>query len=363
MNKTICRVLITSPVINSEHYIGGIASLTKLLIENNNKVDYVHFVRGKGNYSNRGFLWLMRQPFFLLQFVKQFLRYKDIKIVHINIPLSILSIPRDLFLVLISSCFRKKVVAHFRGGEYSQRKKIPFFYKMMIYLLLIFSNKIIVLGDKERIFFIDCYKVKPEKIHAIPNAVKIPALIPIKSEKEFNILFLGRIDQNKGLNEIIEALKKLPEDIIFKFIVAGDGPDRICFINECERHFPERLKYLGIVIGKEKDEVLKNSHIFLLPSYFEGLPNALLEAMANRLVPIVTPVGSMPEVVSNNKNGLIIPVNDFQALSECITRLYRDKKLMYDLSINAYNTIHDRYSLSDYIRKINSIYVTLNEKE
>ena len=96
MNKTICRVLITSPDINSEHYIGGIASLTKLLIENNHKVDYVHFVRGKGNYGTRGFLWLMRQPFFLLQFVKQFLRDKNIQIVHINIPLSILSIPRDL---------------------------------------------------------------------------------------------------------------------------------------------------------------------------------------------------------------------------------------------------------------------------
>ena len=96
MTKIHCKVLITSPDINSEHYIGGIASLTKLLIENNNKVDYVHFVRGKGNYGTRGFLWLMRQPFFLLQFVKQFLRDKNIQIVHINIPLSILSIPRDL---------------------------------------------------------------------------------------------------------------------------------------------------------------------------------------------------------------------------------------------------------------------------
>lgn len=363
MNKTSCRVLITSPDINSGHYIGGIASLTKLLIENNRKVEYVHFVRGKGNYRNRGFLWLMRQPFFLLRFVKQFLRYRDIKIVHINIPLSILSIPRDLFLVLISSCFRKKVITHFHGGEYSQRTRISFFLKSMVFLTLFLSKKIIVLGNKERMFFINYYKVKPNKLHVIPNAVKIPTLLPIKFNKEFNILFLGRIDQNKGLREIIKALKKIKDNIDFRLIVAGDGLDKDCFIEECETFLPGRFKYAGIVIGREKELLLENSHVFLLPSYFEGLPNALLEAMAYRLVPIVTPVGSIPEVVANNKNGLIIPVNDYLAIYDCIIRLYRDQTLMHRLSTNAYNTINDRYSLAEYINQINSIYLVVQRSQ
>lgn len=355
-----CHVLITSPSINVEQNIGGISNNTKLLIENNQQVEYIHFVRGKKDFKKRSFSWLMRQPVFLYRFVYTLVINKRLKIVHINMPMSRLSIIRDTLLILISSCLSKKVITHFRGGEYTQNENIPLLLKWLMSLSLLLSDRIITLGTKEKMFFIDYYKIKFNKIVSIPNAVRIPNPPPVKPQStKIIILFLGRIDKNKGLKEIVDTLNILKESIDFKFYIAGDGADKKDFLKECKSRIPDKYEYLGVLSGKEKELVLAKSHIFLLPSYFEGLPCSLLEAMAYKLVPIVTPVGSIPEIVENNKNGFLVPVNNHQAIYRCIIELYKNLDLMQELSNNAYNTIKSQYSLDEYILKINSIYSDL----
>src|ERR1035437_3094224 len=355
-NNGAAKILITSPSFNVDENIGGISSFTKLLIENNHLIEYVLFIRGKKDFERRGFIWLIRQPFVLLNFITILINEKSIRIVHINMPLDSIGIIRDSLLVVIASCFRKKVILHFHGGNYNINKKIPFFLKIFLIVSILLSQKIITQGKKEQEFFIEHFNMDPGNIIFIPNSVKIPTSSLFKSKSLLKILYLGRIDKNKGLKEITLALEQLKNKIDFQFIIAGDGPDKDDFIGDCQRRIPDNYHYMGIISGKKKEMVLDEANIFLMPSYYEGLPYALLEAMAYKLVPIVTPVGSIPEIVEDNKNGFLVPVYNYEAIINSIIELDENPKKFEELGQNAYETIKSDYSLSSYLNKINAVY-------
>ena len=349
-------VLITSPSINPKLNIGGISSLTKLLIENNSSVGYLHFVRGKKDKEKKGLSWIFNQPNLLLQYFMIIHGNKDLNIVHINMPLEKNAIIRDSFLIIIAALNKKKVVVHLHGGNYSLKFNIPAIFKLLIKISIYYAKTLIVLGQNEKDFLINHYKVQPQKIIVLPNAVNIPEFTTKEVQNPINILFMGRIEKNKGLKEIISALELLKESQSFRFKIAGDGPDKVEFIDECKRKIPNHFDYLGVVSGVEKENILLCSHIFILPSYYEGLPYALLEAMANKLVPIVTPVGVIPEIIIDNQNGYIVPIHDFQSIYRKLLEIIEDKSIITCLGENAYHTAKSNFSLKNYINKFNYVY-------
>jgi glycosyltransferase involved in cell wall biosynthesis len=361
-NNCAAKILITSPSFNVNENIGGISNFTKLLIENNHLIKYVLFVRGKKDFERRGFIWFIRQPFVLLNFITIIISKKGIKIAHINMPLESIGIVRDSLLIIIAACFRKKIILHFHGGNYNLNNKIPFFLNIFLKISIILAHKIITLGKKEQEFLIEHFNMDIGDIIFIPNSVKIPTSSLLKSKSLLRILYLGRIDKNKGLKEITLALEQLKNKVKFQFIIAGDGPDKDDFIGDCKRRIPDNYHYMGIISGEKKEMVLDETNIFLMPSYYEGLPYALLEAMAYKLVPIVTPVGSIPEIVEDGKNGFLVPVYNYKAIINSIIELDANPKKFEEMSQNAYETIKSDYSLSSYLNKINAVYSNLYPK-
>jgi glycosyltransferase involved in cell wall biosynthesis len=355
--KNMINVLITSPSTNARLNIGGISSVTRLLIENNPFVRYRHFVRGKKDSEKRGIIWLLRQPLVLAGYVLTLIKSRNLKIVHINMPLEKNAIIRDSALVMLSFIMRKKIIVHFHGGNFILKNKIPFFLEVMVNAALAVADRIITLGETEKDYFKNKFGVDPSKILCLPNSVSVPAALPQKPDtKKIRILYMGRIDRNKGLDEMISVFEMLKYDMDIELIIAGSGPDQEYFLNECENRIPGKYKFLGVISGQLKDEILQTSHIFLLLSYYEGLPYALLEAMANRLVPIVTGVGSIPEIITDRENGFLVPVHDFELVYHNILEMKANRSLMDDISKNAYNTALNKYSMEEYINKINSLY-------
>lgn len=356
----ISRIIITSPSINTADNISGISNFTKLLIESNHDFKYIHFKRGKKDYQKRRIVWLLKQSKIIFNFLKTLIINKDIGIVHINMPLEKYAILRDTIFVLMSACFRKKIIVHFHGGKYNMNEKTPFYLKIFIKLTILLSNQIITLSSSEKKFLVAFYKVDSTQIINLYNAVKLENSLEPKS---FNIiptiLYLGRIDKNKGLREIILSLKLLNDKLDFKFIIAGDGPEKNNFINECKKQFPDKYEYLGVISGGLKQRVLNKSNIFLMPSYYEGLPYALLEAMSYGLIPIVTPVGAIPEIIEDRINGLIVPIHDYKIIAQRIIEVINNPRRMQEISENAYNSIKINFSLNDYITNLNKIYSRL----
>ena len=356
------RVLITSPSLDTSKNVGGISNLTRLFISKNKDINFIHFVVGKEDSQKRNFKWFCSQFSLLINFSK-ILKQKEIEISHINYPLLGLAIIINFFLIIISKLHGIKTIVHLRGGSFSMNKNIHKYQKFIIKQSLKLSDKVITLGQKEKRFFVDFYKIDENKFFVLPNSVEIPnwnlienKLSKIEKKSFFKILFLGRIDKDKGLSEILLAFRAIDLTIDFKFILAGTGPDNDWFLNECNTILGEKFEYLGVLDYSEKQKVFLDTDIFILPSYYEGLPNALLESMAYGLVPIVTPVGSIPEVVTDNIEGFLISINDSNSLKDKIQLLINDNQLMKEMATNSYKKIELNYSIFDYIEKYNSLY-------
>jgi glycogen(starch) synthase len=143
----------------------------------------------------------------------------------------------------------------------------------------------------------------------IPNGVDIPAEIGAEADPP-EILFVGRLAQEKGIHELAEAARGL------NLVVAGDGPLR-----------PLLPEALGFVPHAEVERLLARAAVVVLPSHREGLPMALLEAMAHGRAVVATPVGGIPSLIEDGRTGLLVSPGDPGALRAAIDRLLADPEL------------------------------------
>ncbi len=353
------KILITSPSLDTNKNVSGISTLTSLLVKNNSHVNYYHCRVGRDDNQKRDIFWVLQQFKLIFSFILKLIKIR-FDIIHINIPLSELAIIVNFILIIISKVLFKNVIVHLRGGKLSLNDNINFFQFCVIYFSLRFSNSIIVLGTKEKNYISKKFSVNSKKINVLANAVVIPKFKKKTNFDEMNIVFLGRIDKNKGIDYILTALKDLKSKFKFKFYLAGTGPYKKTCVTKFSEHLGERFVYLGIQNHEEKSKIFSKSHIFLLPSFFEGLPNALLESMSFGVVPIVTSVGSIGEVVINHKNGIIVPKYNYTQISKNIIILFKNNNLLNKLSLNAYNTIKKSFSLDTYISELNNIYDSID---
>jgi glycosyltransferase involved in cell wall biosynthesis len=311
---------------------------------------YVPFIVGKKDTEKRGFSWLLNQMSIFIRLC----RIKHIDLIHFNLGLEPRSLIRDIFLYRILLIKRIPVILHIHGGRYMNRQSEIF--KYLIHYFLQKANVVIVLSNKEKSFLLANYpKVNIHKIEVIPNAIVIPKVsIEDKDfQSDLSILFLGRIDQAKGLDKIAMALMKLKNQRVpFTFYLCGVGPDKERFIHMLSPDLHTCIKDMGLVSGMQKQLVLQASHIYLLPSDFEGLPLSLLESMANFVVPMASPVGSIPIVV-NEKNGRI--VSSVEDIVKAICELNANRDLLRSLSEMSRKTIEKEYSVPQFIDCIKAI--------
>jgi glycosyltransferase involved in cell wall biosynthesis len=167
---------------------------------------------------------------------------------------------------------------------------------------------------------------------------------------------LGRLETQKGLPYLVEALRLLSESGSRAFLlVVGSGRE--------EERLREMVSRFGLEVcvqflGMRRDvpEIHRAMDVFVLPSLWEGLPIALLEAMASGLPVVATPVGGVPEVVKNGKNGLLVPTKDPVALAEALRKIRQDPLLAEELGREGRETVRERYSHRRVAEEVMEIY-------
>jgi glycosyltransferase involved in cell wall biosynthesis len=115
------------------------------------------------------------------------------------------------------------------------------------------------------------------------------------------------------------------------------------------------VRFLGWLDGERKLKELAEATIFCLPSHVEGLPNAMIEAMAAGLPVVVTPVGSIPDAISSKENGLIAPVGDSKALANVLRELLLRPDLRERVGRNAHKTARHDYSAGQAVVQLASL--------
>jgi glycosyltransferase involved in cell wall biosynthesis len=186
-------------------------------------------------------------------------------------------------------------------------------------------------------------------------------IIPIeckeKNEK-ITILFMAWVTRNKGIYELIESVTLLKKDNIdFKLIIAGDGIDYDIVLEEVKnRQLSEYIDFQGWVLNQDKLDLLSKSDVFVLPTYFDGYPNSLMEAMAAGKACIATKVGSIPDMIVNNETGILIDKQNPLQLYESLKFLIQNEDIRKNMGIAAQNSINKVNSLPVGIAKYKKIF-------
>ncbi|MCD9198971.1 glycosyltransferase family 4 protein [Aeromicrobium wangtongii] len=140
---------------------------------------------------------------------------------------------------------------------------------------------------------------------------------------------LGRLGHRKGSYDVVAAVATLPAEVRsrLRIVLAGDGEIEQVRRAVADADVAGVVEVRGWQGPAERDELMRVSQVFLLPSHEEGLPMALLEAMAHGLAPLVSPVGGIPDVVGDGVEGLLVPAGDIEGLGKALRRLVEDDDL------------------------------------
>lgn len=180
----------------------------------------------------------------------------------------------------------------------------------------------------------------------------------LEKDEKVTILFMAWVTRNKGIFELIEAIKLLKaKKLKFNLIIAGKGDDYEIIKGYVENSgLSDCVELKGWIKGDEKFRLLANSDIFVLPTYFEGYPNSLMEAMASGKACIATDVSSIPDMIENNVNGILIQQRNHFQLFEALEFLIENPDIRYRMSLNARESIKKTNSSNIIINKYRTLF-------
>ncbi|MEY8197655.1 MAG: glycosyltransferase family 4 protein [Colwellia sp.] len=256
---------------------------------------------------------------------------KDVGVVHIHMA-SRGSYFRKSLLVRLVKLFNRKVILHLHGAEFQSFYTGECSSKKQQHIRDTFNmaDKVIVLSS-QWLRWVRTIVENTNKVCVVYNAV--PELeLPVKKVEDQVILFLGRLGQRKGVGDLISAFSKLASQFPnCQLHLGGDG-DLLTYQMQIDNlGLQEQIKLLGWVSGERKNQCLADATIYCLPSYNEGFPMGVLEAMSAGIPVVASKAGGIPDAIEHKKEGLLIEAGDVEALAKSLTALLKssDSRVMY----------------------------------
>ena len=307
-------------------------------------------------------------PFFfaraLVQILWQALRGR-IALLHVHMA-SWGSVLRKGVIVRLAYRLGIPVVLHLHAGDFlAFYERMPSLGKRWTRGVLERADRLVVLSEGWRRALAEGLKLDARRLVSLPNAVPGPPEEALRrggaeagpGPDGCRILFLGRLEAAKGVPELIAALadpRLAGLDWRASLVGAGAVED---YRRQAERlGIGERLEFPGWQDSAAVRRRLAEADIFVLPSHFEGLSMALLEALAYGLAVVATRVGAAEEIVEDGVSGLLIRVGDHEALVMSILRLVSDPILRAALQKHARQRFNDSFDISTYCRNLERIY-------
>ncbi len=341
---------------------GGIASVVNgyrgSILEKDYKIIYVESYKDGNKFTK-----LLKAIKGYLQFIKVLI-FNRPDLVHIHSSFGP-SFYRKLPFIYLASWSRIPIVNHIHGADFNE------FYvnasvkkKKIIRKVYSKCNKLIALSEewkenlsqivsKDKIVIIENYSILHE------DALKERLNRPCNNQ----ILFLGELGKRKGCYDIpfvIELVAKVVPNVKFVLCGAGNKDDEALIKNMIiEKNIENNVVFPGWIRGEEKDKILRESDVFFLPSYNEGMPMSILDAMGYGLPVVSTNVGGIPRIVHNGKNGSYCSAGDISKLSLGIIMLLKNNEDLKKASKESFMIVREKYSLVNHLNRIKALYESL----
>ena len=197
-----------------------------------------------------------------------------------------------------------------------------------------------------------------EVLKIIYNGVDTEKFHPSKNNQNY-ILYVGRLGHGKGIFDLLDAFKMLSNETETKLLIAGKGELEEKIRSKIRNEHINNVIMLGHVEQKDLVGLYQNAKIFVFPSHYEGLPTAVLEAMASGIPIVASDVSGCRDLINNNYNGVLVPPEDPIKLYESAHYLLSNPKFAEYLGKNARLTAEREYSWDVLSKKVEKKYKTL----
>ena len=348
------RVLMLGPHVSNQ---GGVAVQVRILLA----------VWDQSRYRVRHIATFVNGPKWLKLLLAVWAAFQSLAnlliwrpdLVHIHVS-SDASFYRKSLLLRLIRLGRPKLILHCHAPDFdSFYEKHGERGRRYLRATLNAADLLLVVAERWRAYFESLDLEVP--VRSLHNAILCPAtLSPAPDDAPPVVLMLGRLGQRKGTYDILEAIPAtldLCPDTQFWF--GGDGDlEQVREIISAQA-WGNNVRLLGWVCGSDKDAVLSQATLFLLPSYQEGLPLAILEALSYGLPVVTTPVGGIPEAVIDGETGFLIPPGDVEAMVDRITRLLQNTELCQQMSARARRRALDMFDANVFVQRLYGIYDAL----
>ena len=376
MDKLKCRVLAVG--VTSKEIVTGLSMAFDTFIEglDERSIEYTLVDAGVGaSINNAGVFSTNRMIGVFLVLFRIFKGLVKADIVYVTMSASRLGFIRDLFVILMTALFKRKLIFHLHGGGYGDfYQGCPSLLKFIIRYAFNFVDKIIVLGDLLRNQFSFLSENNRQKIVVVANGLPVkdtPAqeFKTISVDRPLKILYLSNMIPSKGYLQTLEACKLLKSnnvnficDFAGEFMSTGSVNDRVNPDSARNDFFEliskydllEEVNYHGVVRGIEKQKLFREANIFLLPTNYsgEGQPISIIEALSYSVPVIATRFRGIPEQVEDGENGILIDSASPADIISAIENMTKASSIYEKMSAHAYHVFKEKFTREQYLNRL-----------
>lgn len=363
------RVLITGPALRDE---GGVANYYNAVLRHltaDPRVAVEYFELG----STKGSMGPLHPVADQAGFHRMLARFQP-DLVHVNPSLTLKSFFRDGLLVDQARRRRIPTVVFFRGWDRGTEARVDRELGWLFRRTFGRANGFIVLGSRFRDKLVEWGVQVPITLETttVPDAVIRSFVLEeklqrIRNDHPLRILFLARLERDKGVLETVQAVELLRgRGVDVSLTVAGDGPAMADVRRAVAAHagLAGRVEVVGYVRGEAKRALFMSHHVYCFPSeYKEGMPNSVLEAMALGMPIVTCPVGGLADFFEDGRMGWLVPGRDAARVAAKLESLAGDRAGAAAMA--AYNHAYAvrRFLAPDVARRLGEIYLSTARAE
>lgn len=361
----LVHTLLCSQKPTEGQYIGGIATLcndyidkAKIFRNNGVDLDYFSYEYPEGSLWNKFRIPKVKNIIYgiaQIRALRKFLKKSPKTCVHIHTSRKVLFFKDVLLANAIHNICKGPILMTIHVGDLETVFHNKYTRKFLIWLMNKSIDNVLFLSEHMRQQFISA-GLNKKQTTVLYNFFNIAPLAPEDKLQNPNprLIYLGSINREKGIVEMLTALNNVGKNFHLDLCGTVIEPDLQPEFDRLVNALGEKVKFHGYVGKTEKERLLKQADILILPSYREGLPISVIEALATSCALIVTPVGAIPEILSE-ENAIIIKPRDTEAIIHAVDSLFDNPELMNAMKIANF-TKSKQFSEEDHIHKLCGLY-------
>lgn len=296
--------------------------------------------------------------YFLRGLIVFALKVGNAEIIHIHLSESTSAIRKSVFFY-IAYFNRKKIILHFHA--FSPDTTINGKYKSMYRDMFIKSDLVLVLSPYWQKEIMTTFGENIVNIKVLYNpCINTGENEYSISKRKHYILYAGTLNKRKGYADLLNAFKSVATEYSdWNLVLAGNGEIENGIDLAKNLEISNQVIFTGWISGKEKEKLFQEASIFCLPSYNEGFPMAVLDAISFGLPIITTPVGGILDIFSDGLDAIIFNPGDIDELSNKIKLLIKNHQLRNQLSQASIRLSKTTFCLDTIVKKLDYIYSNL----